>query len=59
MTCADKCEAQAGYIDRWLGPAAQAAVVDADACAARHCQGGGRCVTIDETGATLPTPKCV
>ena len=59
MTCNDKCEAQAKFIASSLGPVAKAAVADYDACAAEHCPGGGRCITIDETGAPLPTPKCV
>ena len=59
MTCDDKCEAQANYIAGSLGPVAKAAVAGADACAAEHCPGGGRCATIDGSGATLPAPKCV
>ena len=59
MTCNDKCEAQARYIATSLGPVAEAAVAAADACAAEHCPDGGRCTSIDRTGATLPQPECV
>jgi hypothetical protein len=58
MTCGAKCSAQGEYTSSSLGPAAAKAVSGAAACAAAHCL-GGRCVTIDGTGAPLPSPACV
>ena len=59
MSCDAKCEQQAKYIAAHLGPAAASAVSGAVACAASHCNTGERCVSVDETGAALPQPRCV
>eukprot|EP01044_Picomonas_judraskeda_P000772 COSAG03_NODE_37_length_17551_cov_15.651444_16_plen_924_part_00 len=58
MSCDAKCEQQAKYIATHLGPAAANAVNNAVTCAALHCQIGERCVSVDDTGVTLPQPKC-
>ena len=59
MLCQSKCTAQADYISTSMGPVAAKAVNDADTCAAAHCAGGQRCVTIDDIGRQLQTPRCI
>ena len=50
------CARVKGYVETTLGPLARKTVTAAEDCAARRCQGAGRCVNVSLDGR--PTASC-